>query len=1073
MPIDTQESNATACNRKTPVFRAPIGRPGCSTSLKLNSRLTLRFIWSAAIVLPMVMCVAITVACAAPPDDLAMAFQNPPVSARPWVYWIWLNGNVTKEGITADLEAMQRVGIGGVLIMEVDMGAGNPIGLVAFASPAWRELFKHVCREANRLGLQVNMNNDAGWCGSAGPWITPELSMQKVVWTETDVEGSRQIDLKLPRPQAVADFYRDIAVLAYPTPANPFRIAQIDLKSLEYHAGGDEFSLAAWPAAPKDAIIHRDRIVDLTAHLDKDGKLAWNAPAGKWTILRLGHTTTGKTNHPSPLAGCGLECDKLSKKATETHFNALLGKLLADNRDFAGSAKALVSTHIDSWEVGSQNWTPRMREEFRRLRGYDLLPLLPVMTGRVVGSLEVSERFLWDVRQTVSTLLVENYAGHMRELAHRHGIRLSIEAYAGVPCNDMTYAGQADEPMAEFWTLGYDNRRNCVEMASAAHVYGKPILGAEAFTADDGEKWLYHPGSIKSLGDWAFCQGINRFVICCYAMQPWPGHSPGMAMGTNGLHYQRTQTWWEQSKPWHEYLARCQHLLRQGLFVADVCYLGPEGDQVFSPQPSRGESDYNFDGCPPDALLTRMSVQNGRLVLPDGMSYRLLALPPLGTMTPTLLRGIKRLVDAGATVVGPKPWKSPGLSNYPDCDAEVQKLAAELWDTGKILANATPESVLGQMGVPPDFDYTASRTLRYLHRRLADADVYFVSNGGHFDYAYNENRFAGQSGHHGYSRDRFAGHGGDESCNAVCTFRVRGAQPELWNPETGRITRLPVFEEANGCTRVPLHFEPAESVFVVFRHGHINPAEHVVSVRRDGQELLGTTAQASGDRPAIDLVRKEVWRSGAYAIKTMDGRCREFTVGALPEPLNVTEPWDVRFPPDSGAPSRITVSQLLSWSKHNDPGVRHFSGAATYRTTFHLPSGMLDQSRRLYLDLGTVKVMAEVSLNGKNLGILWKTPYRLEVTDAALTGENILEVKVVNLWVNRMIGDEQLPEDSDRSLDGAIRAWPTWLTEGKPSPTGRRAFTTWRQWKKGDSLVASGLIGPVQILTAKTMQSDF
>ncbi len=512
------------------------------------------------------------------------------------------------------------------------------------------------------------------------------------------------------------------------------------------------------------------------------------------------------------------------------------------------------------------------------------------MTGRVVDSLEVSERFLWDVRQTVSALLVENYAGHMRELAHRRGIRLSIEAYGGCPCNDMTYAGRADEPMAEFWSSGYDCRGYCVEMASAAHIYGKPILAAEAFTADEGERWLQHPGSIKSLGDWAFCQGINRFVFHRYAMQPWSGRWPGMTMGPFGLHYERTQTWWEQSKPWHEYLARCQYLLRQGLFVADICCLGPEGDQIFSPQPGRGESKYNFDGCPPEALLTRVSVKDGRLVLPDGMSYRLLALPPSETMTPALLRGIKRLVDAGATVIGPRPWKSPGLSDYPNCDAEVRKLAAELWDSGKIAAGATPEVVLEQMGVPPDFDFNARHTLRYLHRRLPDVDVYFVSNGGHFE----------------YSRGRFVGHSGGESCDALCTFRVSGAQPELWRPETGRIVKLPVFEEVDGCTRVPLHFEPAESVFVVFRRGHVNPIEHVVSVARDGQELLGTTTPAApGDSPAIDLVHKEVWQSGAYAIKTADGRRREFTVAALPMPLNIAGPWEVRFPPDGGAPTGL------------------------------------------------------------------------------------------------------------------------------------------------------------------------
>ncbi len=625
--------------------------------------------------------------------------------ARPWVYWFWLDGNITKEGITADLEAMKRTGIGGVLIMEVDQGA--PKGPARFAGPEWRELFKFVCSEASRLGLEVNMNNDAGWCGSGGPWITPELSMQKVVWSETHVEGARRFEGALIRPPAVRDYYRDITVLAFPTPAgedvkltdlspkmtsssadpgtdlrkvidgdpktaitlprpekgapqfvqiefpqpytarifrltlagpqHPFSaelqcsddgkafkvvrgmnqttrevdfpavtaryfrvlftsadpkleklsIAEMELSPrcrIENIQGKASFtsqhftSPAQWSAVPAELTIPRQRIVDLTAQMDASGKLAWDVPAGKWTILRFGHTTTGAVNSPAPSDGRGLECDKFSKQAAEAMFDGLMGKLIADSKPLAGEGKALVSTHIDSWEVGSQNWTPARREEFRRLRGYDILPFLPVFTGRVVDSMEISERFLWDLRQTVSDLIVENYAGHFRTLAGRHGMRLSIEAYDGVPCDEMTYAGQADEPMGEFWSWGkYGAAYSCTEMTSAAHVYGKRITGAEAFTATDAEKWLGHPAIVKDLGDWAFCEGINRFVFHRYALQPWRRRPPGMSMGPWGLHYERTQTWWEQSKAWHEYLARCQYLLQQGLFVADVCYLQPEG----------------------------------------------------------------------------------------------------------------------------------------------------------------------------------------------------------------------------------------------------------------------------------------------------------------------------------------------------------------------------------------------------------------------------------------------------------------------------------------------------------------
>ena len=424
----------------------------------------------------------------------------------------------------------------------------------------------------------------------------------------------------------------------------------------------------------------------LTGDAARNGRVNWDVPEGKWTLLRVGHTSTGKDNHPAPIGGRGLECDKLSKKAAEAAFNGLMGKLIEDSPSLVGQDKTMVSTHIDSWEVGSQNWTPGFREEFQRLRGYDPMPFFPVMTGRVVESLEVSERFLWDVRMTINDLLLENYAGHFRELARQHGMRLSLEGY-NEPADDLAYAGRADEPMGEFWSwdklsCGY----TCMEMTSAAHVYGKKIVGAESFTASEGERWLGHPAYLKDMGDWAFCEGINRIVFHRYALQPWtnPDYAPGVSMGPVGLHYERTQTWWEQSRPWHDYLARCQFLLQQGLVVADFCFLAPESSPHGFKSPVKAGVDrpgYNFDGCSPEVVLNRMSVKDGRLMLPDGMSYRMLVLPDVPTMTPQLLRKIKELVSAGATVVGAPPVKSPSLTGYPQCDAEVKALATELWGT--------------------------------------------------------------------------------------------------------------------------------------------------------------------------------------------------------------------------------------------------------------------------------------------------------------------------------------------------------------------------------------------------------
>ena len=782
--------------------------------------------------------------------------------------------------------------------------------------------------------------------------------------------------------------------------------------------------------------IHRDQIVDLSSQMDAAGKLNWDVPPGNWLVLRFGHTTTGKDNHPAPESGRGLECDKFSKVAAAAMYNGLMGKLVSENKAVSGQGKVLVSTHIDSWEVGSQNWTPRMREEFQTRRGYDLWKFLPAFTGRFVDSPEVTERFLWDLRQTVSDLVVENYAGEFRRLANQDGLRLSIEAYHGAPVDEMTYGGQADEPMAEFWAWKkYSAAYSCTEMASVAHTYGRKILGAEAFTSDSDEKWLGHPGMLKDLGDWAFCEGINRFVFHRYAAQPWTNVAPGMSMGPWGLHYERTQTWWEQSKAWHEYLARCQHLLQQGLFVADVLYLQPEGAPTRFVVPPGAEiaphirGGYNFDGCNSEVLLTRLSVKDGRLVLPDGMSYRVLVLPDVETMTPRLLRKIKELSEAGASIIAsPKPpQKSPSFADMGAGDAEVKKLVGELWP--KLVTGKTPAEYLGEQGVKPDF--SAAPILRHIHRTIGDAEVYFVANPEPKDVV------------------------------ATASFRVTGKQPEFWWPDTGRMEPAVAFEEKGGVTTVPLSLEPSGSVFVVFRQpsGGTDP---VVSATRNRETLL-PISQPDANK-ALNLARGEVLQSGDYVFKTASGKTRELQV-KLPAAQEIPGPWEVAFDPQWGGPAKVTFNKLEDWSKRPEDGIKYYSGTAVYRTTFQAKTP--ETKSKTYLDLGKVAVMAEVKLNGKDLGILWKPPYRVDVTDALKDGENTLELKVVNLWINRQIGDEQLPEDKERKADGTLNAWPAWLQEGKPNPTGRFTFSSWKLWKKGDPLVESGLIGPVTLCTAK------
>jgi len=1127
-----------------------------------------------------------------PAKDLESGFAAPPDSARPWVYYFPLDGNLSREGITADLEAMKRVGIGGLLYMETTQG--TPTGSADFGGPEWRGLFKHLCSEAARLGLKVNMNNDAGWCGSGGPWVTPELSMQKVVWSASEARGPAKFEARLPQPKSEKDFFRDIAVLACPTPSTPRFISQLGGKSGLTREEIPE--RASYPDLPEASVIPRGKIVDLSASLGEDGVLKWEVPAGDWTILRFGHATTGKDNHPAPEGGRGLESDKFSRQATKAHFDGLMQKLIDDNAALAG--RTLVATHIDSWETGSQNWTPKFREEFQRLRGYDLLPLLPVLAGRIVDSPEISERFLRDMRRTGADLLNENYAEYFAELAHKHDMLLTVEAYGNGPFDNMRFAGCADEPMSEFWWRPSEPNKfglnpSTREMASAAHVYGKPILGAEVFTASKDERWLGHPGLLKALGDRAFCEGVNRFVFHRYAAQPWtnPDRSPGIGMGPWGLHYERTQTWWNQSKPWHDYLARCQFLLQKGLFVADLCFLTTEDSprSFVSPQkPGSEKTGYNFDGCPPEVLLSRMKVRDGRITLPDGMSYRMLVLPRSDTMSPAMLRGIRDLVKDGATILGMPPLKSPGLRDYPACDGDVRSLASEIWGDGEPPAELTSRP-LGKgsviwgrelAGAPtPPYEVESSPNLlskakwiwfndnttglamppepRYFRRivnvdgevqaaRLimaADNQFTLWVNGAHIGSGdnhrqapsfaiadklkpgpntiavlaentsdlpnpagligtlriqYRDGRTAdlstdslweatdsAQKGWQtlpgpkwmparelgalgvgpwgdvnelpakggkaadstpdiGIAARALAGQGVPpdfrpasqlgfihknidgadvyfvanpelHEVGAVCTFRVSGKQPELWLPDSGRIVPVTDYEEKDGLTKIPLRFDPSGSLFVVFREG--KPASY----------------------------RTKNWQE----YRTV----RE-----------VTGPWKVSFDPRWGGPGQpVEFDRLQDWGGRPEEGIRFYSGTAIYRMTLTIPPDLA--GKPLFLDLGKVAVIAEVSLNGKDLGILWKPPFRANLTGAAKAGDNALEIKVVNLWANRLIGDEHLSEDSPRKPAGTLAEWPQWLKDGSPSPTGRFTFTSHRLWSKDDQLQESGLLGPVSLQT--------
>jgi hypothetical protein len=1038
-------------------------------------------------------------------DDLEKGFAAPPDSAKPWTYWFWINGNITREGITADLEAMARVGIHGVLIMEVAQPKQMaPTGPVAFGSPVWRELFRHAVAEAGRLGMEINMNNDAGWTGSGGPWNTPEFSMQKLVSTSLAVQGPRRCEETLAAPVAVQGYYRDLKVLAYPASAAPQAKPPVLPKAKKQSA--KKAALAPVPVSADP--IPADRILDLTSKMNPAGKLDWDVPVGHWIIQRIGHTSTGQMNKPSPEAGRGLECDKFSAEALQRHFEAFIGKLVDDLG--ATAARTLTLTHIDSWEVAGQNWTPRMAQEFSRRRGYDLTPwLVSLAGGPPLGSVELTRRFQRDFKRTQSELMTENYAAALRALANRRGLQLSIEAYGpnGEFINPLDYGAEADLPMAEFWVArwGAWHLQSSRFVSSAAHAAGKAIVGAESFTAlGENDAWTEHPYSIKTVGDWAFSEGVNRFIFHRTVLQPWAGLEPGMSFGPFGTHFDRNQTWWEPGAAFMKYLARCQYLLQQGWFVADVCRLVPDGENHGSKPgmaalPGRYAAlpgGYNYDYLSDKTLVNTASVVNGRITLPSGMSYRVMQLPEATTMTPELLRKLRDLVRAGAIVIGPKPEKSPSLQGYPNCDTDVHSLAAELW--GGCDGRTVTEHVLGagrvfwgepmaevlraaasgpdvQVVVDPPVNDDAIRSvtlgrgktmgdeppglmpskgLNWIHRRAGETEIYFLANPQH------------------------------RPVEAQCSFRVSGRQPELWNPETGEMSKPAVFSARDGRTHLPIRFTPAGSAFVVFR-APADPALQVVRVRRDGAELLGGgTAAAGGLLPGFWRrdrgVQLETMVSGRYEVEFADGQTRTTNVPAPQPPVTVGGPWQVRFQSARGAPVAMEFQSLVDWAQHENDGIRFFSGTASYATAFDWQpeaggreSGRTTQSRYV-LDLGRVEVMAEVRLNGADLGVLWKPPFTVEVTDSLRAGRNRLEVKVTNLWPNRLIGDERFPDDCTAGgtwKTGPIPAWPEWFLKGQLRPEPRRlTFTTWKYYTADSPRLPSGLLGPVMLQMARVLE---
>ncbi len=800
--------------------------------------------------------------------DLDQGFTSPPNEARPNVMWWWLNSSISEKGITRDLEEMARQGIGGALIFDaapVDRWkpkdvAPAPVG-PPFMSKRWRELFRHAIKESDRLGIELGVSITSGF-NAGGPWVTPEYGQQEIVWSELIVDSAVTGPITLPLPagpvfgeqgellnyselmvnndleRGTDGFplhYRDIAVLAIPRdkviPKSAGKMPDIktsigrlknwSLKSVHsfnyIEDKGFDFGMVyeSIEDIPGEPQINKKSIINVSNFPDESGMLNWQVPKGKWMILRFGHTHTGIRLQATNPNNQGLAMNHLSKEAARRHFDEIAMKMLDDIKSINGQNP--VYFYLDSWEVRIANWTSEFRQEFQDRRGYDMTPYLPVLAGMIVDNRDISNRFLHDYRMTIGDCIADNYYGAFAELSHENGMQYRAEmATTPLPIDMLKCLGRVDLPFGEFWTeTDLPDGRNedwermfGKQAASAAHIYGLPYAAAEALTVIQ-KHWEHSPFQLKKTVDQAFCSGLNRLMIHTFTHSSPEVRAPGYEYFA-GTHFNPQITWWDQAHAFTGYISRSQYLLQQGHFVADVCYY--QGDQIpaFVPmkqiQPGLG-AGYDYDIINTEVLLTRLSVKDGWLVLPDGMRYRLMVLPDSDMMNPMVLQKIADLVEQGATIIGRKPSRAYGLQNYPHNDSLIVNLAAKLWSdcdgntirqksygSGRIICNIPERQVLIEDGILPDFEYSSVNTdakIDFIHRRIADSggeiDIYFVIN----------------------SKDIWE--------EVDCTFRIDDRKPELWDAATGEIDENIIYHRENGRTSLPLRLAPYGSAFIVFR----------------------------------------------------------------------------------------------------------------------------------------------------------------------------------------------------------------------------------------------------------------
>lgn len=1053
-------------------------------------------------------------------------FEQPEKPYLPKTWMHAMNGNLSKPGFSKDFEAMADAGIGGAIFFHVHRRNWpySSRGSVRFGSDEFYDTLVHAAGEADKQGIEFGVHNADGWTSSGGPWITPEMSMKRITWSEQAIDIKQKGERVQPlQPGFAEGLYRDVAVIALPAnefnqsnaftsakltsshpeldtallqdkdwdtefeftknkddqywiqieleEATPLRSLQIETPNrhgeaaLQVSGDGVNFSTVVeklrrprtgarmWAFSPKlegieskyyrlvftkPIVIKRFDLwaiprfdhwlsmnsmergrLSLAPEIDEGAVIAAEdvlvlnrgelpvagveMPKGKWRLLRFGYTSTGAFNVPATIEGEGLECDKFDAEAVRFHLDNFVGKLV--NKVNAKGYKSLKVTEIDSYEVGGQNWTQGIDKTFKEKFDYDFIPWLPLMTGRVIESPKHTGAILQEFRQHQSDLMVENYFGEFVRVATEYGLETYIEPYGWGPFDELASGGKADRLMGEFWVRDKLFHGRMMAAVSSAHIYGKKIVSAESFTSINTINWYGHPYFYKHYGDKMWARGINETMFHRFAHQPNTHVKPGMTMDSIGSHIDRTQTWWHNGGvAWFDYLARGSYLLQQG--VPDNDFLVHLGDRapllVGNANNTNVPNGFGYDYTNTDVLLNRISVKDGWLVLPEGTRYRALHLHVTDYMHYKTLVRVKQLVAAGATVIGNKPEKVIGFSEWRKQKA-FSKLADKLWGDGEpqvrrykkgTVSSWSLDESIQKLGYEPDILLDDVAPPFFTQRRIGENDLY---------YFYND-------------QPAFR--------HIAVDIRDGDGTPEIWNVDDGSVEKMTSFTRQGKRLISVFDMEPYAGRFVLIRRDKQKP------------EYNGTQSQ---------LVRN------VYSDKVIKE--------------TITGPWTVEFDPRWSGPGKVIFNELIDWINHADNGIKHYSGTASYRKTLTLTKSQLSSGKALYLDLGDVQQIAEVFINDKAVATLWKPPFAVDISKVATVGENKLEVRITNTWVNRLIGDEALPDTSGYSMTGDTVSW---INDNEPPPESERVtFTGFNFFAKDEAkkLQTSGLLGPVRLIS--------